>query len=145
MPSCPPLFTNFKNTFETNIGGCFHGFWYYPGDQITNPLTQLSVPPNVAYDYNRNCITVDGTPVSPNCGGLYGSVPEFRLWSGTLLAVQTGYAGKVPDSGNVFYDPTSCPTGTQGPFYIGANALSGETVCDSQGRALWVDASVDWE
>lgn len=143
MPSCPPLFTNFKNTFETNIGECFDGFWYYPSNQVTNPLTQLSVPPNVAYDYNRNCITVDGTPVLPDCTGFYGSLSEFcsGCITSTSLTGQTGYAYDVPDSGNAFYDPTPCPNGARVYSYISAYALNRETICDSQGRALWVVVS----
>ena len=143
MPSCPPLFTNFNNTFETNIGGCFDGFWYYPHNLLTNPLTQLVVPSNVAYDYNRNCVTVNGLPVAPDCWGAFSAVPEFATpcSTGNYLVDQTGYAGDVPDSGNVFIDLAACDA----PDTIRMHLKSTDDsliITDSQGRALWISAAV---
>ena len=143
MPSCPPLFTNFNNTFETNIGGCFDGFWYYPHNLLTNPLTQLVVPSNVAYDYNRNCVTVNGLPVAPNCWGAFSAVPEFATPCSTYnpLKNQTGYAGDAPNSHNVFFDPAACDADVWPMVYpsYGDDSL---IITDSQGRALWISAAV---
>ena len=141
MPSCPPLFTNFKNTFETNIGGCFDGFWYYPNNLVTNRFTRLVVPSNVAYDYNRNCVTVNGLPVAPDCYGVFSAVPEFVASNDSHNKYQTGYAPDVPNMGNVFFDPSACNTVIR-RMYLQSSDGNEWQIKDSLGRSLWINAAV---
>lgn len=147
MGTCPPLFTNYNNMSETPLGACFDGFWYYPGDVLTNVLTPLTVTAGVAYDYNRNCVTVNGLPVAPDCNGVFSAAAAFRAPCSTSnpLENQTGYAGDVPDSGDVFYDPTACPS-AYSPIPIKVYLQSSDSNCfqitDSLGKALWINAAV---
>lgn len=144
MPRCPPVFTNYHNTFETEIGNCFQGFWYHPDNRLNSLSIKLVVPSNVAYDYNRNCVTVNGLPVVPDCNGVFSAIPEFTAFGGTpdALINQGRYWWDVPKSGHPFIDPAACDKVGVRRAYLLSTVPRSLVLTDSRDNALWINAAV---